>query len=188
MHHLFSCSQTIVCIDFIKPQYIVLKAFKYTPYFISAQLLCKNTQNSRKVNQSMSAKPDKCRQTLSATFTLNSTNLSKFINSCQQGWNGSLICRVGSGTKYTEISGPGRVGSVTHETLRYQPNTVLCCINCAQILNRKIYYHSIKLGKLAVLARSWELSVFYTCKDSQIYKSFARAGYSNCVGVHWLSV
>ena len=37
----------------------------------------------------------------------------------KQGWNGSLIYRVRSGTKYAEISGPGRVGSVTRVTLRY---------------------------------------------------------------------
>ena len=47
-----------------------------------------------------------------------------------------------------------RVGSVTRVTLRYRPTIVLCCINRTQNLNRKIHYPSIKLGHLAVLARS----------------------------------
>ena len=53
---------------------------------------------------------------------------------------GTGLQYIGSGTKYAEISGPGRVGSVTLVTLGYRPTIVLCCINRAYILNRKIHY------------------------------------------------
>ena len=95
----------------------------------------------------------------------------------RQGWNGLLIYRVGSGTKYAEISGPGRVGSVARVTLRYQPTIVLCCINRAQILNQKIHYRSTKLGHLcSCLSEILGVSCFYTCKDSQFNKSLASKG------------
>ena len=110
--------------------------------------------------------------------------LLKSIHS-NQGWNGSLIYRVGY--KICRNFRTGR--SVTCVTLRYRPTIVLCCINRAQILSRKIRSRSIKLGHLAVLARSSELAVFIHAKTVKCIEiQQARAGYSNCVGVYWLSV
>ena len=79
---------------------------------------------------------------------------------------GTSLWYIGSGTKYTEISRPGRVGSVTRMTHRYRPTIVLCCIN------RKIHYRSIKLGHLAILARCWELSNFIHAKTVKFIKVY----------------
>ena len=50
------------------------------------------------------------------------------VGLCINTSKGSFLY-VGSGTKYTEISGLGRVVSVTHMTLRYRLSIGLCCIN-----------------------------------------------------------
>ena len=88
---------------------------------------------------------------------------------------GTGLSYIGSGTRYTEISEPGRVGSVARDTqiltcycdLLYKPRLDFKPKNPLSIYQAKSFScHSKILG----------VSCFHTSKDSQIYKSLARAG------------
>ena len=98
--------------------------------------------------------------------------LANSISARDQEWNGSLIYRVGSGTKYAEISRPVRVWSVTRDT---QVPTYYCAL-----LNKPCLDFKPKNPLSIYQARSFSclseilgVSCFHTCKDSQIYKSLA---------------
>ena len=111
---------------------------------------------------------------------------SKTKISINQGWNESLIYRAGYEIYRNFRTRQGRVS--------YARDTQVLTCYCDLLYKPRLDFKPknplsiYQARSFSCLSEILGVSCFHTCKDSQIYKSLARACYSNCVGIHWLSV